>query len=248
MQIMESTNIQRRQREKAAAQVPALRERRTHEARSADTQSALVEAAIAMLCELGYAGITTAEVARRAGCTTGAMHHQFGSKDELMFAVLARLSLEFEERYVLLAVEHIQDMTLAQRCEKAIEVLAGYYTDPRYVAIWELYVGTRCEPALNQLCIQNRTRVIAEFERVWLTAFAEAGVKKNELVALMRFTMIYLRSFGLNQTLGTDPNASAGQLDILRSVLLAKLAPQSLKPAVAAAAPPTTTTRRKPKA
>jgi AcrR family transcriptional regulator len=219
--ITNTALVERRRRERAAALAPIARTRRTHEERSAETQSALVEAAIAMLCELGYAGVTTAEVARRAGCTTGAMHHHFGSKDELMLAVLARLTLEFEARYATL--KDTVWLTLEQRCDRVVRLLADYYMDPRYVAIWELYVGTRCEPELNGVCVQNRTRVISELESVWIHVFAGVKAKRPEVVALMRFTLTFLRSLGLNQTLGTDPGASAGQLSILRATLLDRL-------------------------
>jgi len=218
------TAIARRRREKAAAPPPALRERRTHEERSAETQSALVEAAISMLCEFGYAGVTTAEVARRAGCTTGAMHHHFGSKEELMLAVLARLSLEFEakvERF-----EQFRGSSLRLRCEQAVDLLADYYGEARYVAIWELYVGTRCEPALNQVCLQNRARVIKEFEHVWMAAFADAKVPRAEVVGLMHFTLTFLRSFGLNKSLGSAAGSDDAQLRILKDALLSKLQPK----------------------
>lgn len=209
--------IERRRRERAATAAPNKPPRRTHEERSAETQSALVEAAIAMLCELGYAGITTAEVARRAGCTTGAMQHHFGSKDDLMLAVLARLSLEFEERYGTLIA--MASQPLERRCGAVVNLLADYYADPRYLAIWELYVGTRCEPRLNQLCVQNRARVIAELQSVWLKLFADTNAKRSDLVALLRFTLTFLRSLGLNSTLGTDPDVAAQQREILRSTL-----------------------------
>jgi AcrR family transcriptional regulator len=219
------TASNRRQREKAAAPVLATRKRRTHEERSAETQSALVEAAIGMLCEFGYAGITTAEVARRAQCTTGAMQHHFGSKDDLMLAVLGRLTLEFEERYRAIAA--FAGLPLEQRCSEVVDLLADYYSEPRYVAIWELYVGTRCQRALNKVCVENRAGVIAQFEDVWIAAFADVTLKHSDLVALMRFTLIFLRSFGLDQNLGTEP-ATDDQRAILKEALLTKL----LAPAV----------------
>jgi AcrR family transcriptional regulator len=217
--------IERRRREQAATPTPDKRSRRSHEQRSAETQSALVEAAIAMLREVGYAGVTTAAVARRAGCTTGAMHHHFGSKEELMLAVLTRLSLEFEALYP--AFKLLADLPLSRRCEKVVEMLADYYIGARYVAIWELYVGTRCERSLNELCVKNRKRVISKLESVWLQIFADVAATRADLVALLRFTLTFLRSLGLDHTLGTDSGATAAQREILRAILMERISASS---------------------
>lgn len=216
--------IERRRREQAATPTPK-RSRRSHEQRSAETQSALVEAAIKMLREVGYAGVTTAAVARRAGCTTGAMHHHFGSKEELMLAVLTRLSLEFEALYP--AFKLLADLPLSRRCEKVVEMLADYYIDPRYVAIWELYVGTRCERSLNELCVKNRKRVVSKLESVWLQIFADVEATRADVVALLRFTLTFLRSLGLDHTLGTDSGATAAQREILRAILMERISASS---------------------
>lgn len=226
MQYMESI-LARRRREKVAALPPVARERRTHEERSAETQSALVEAAISSLCELGYAGITTAEVARRAGCTTGAMHHHFGSKGELMLAVLTRMSLEFEQAYRDLPLFASRD--LKQRCDSAVDALAGYYRSPRYLAVWELHVGTRGDPGLNQICVDNRARVIAAFAEVWVALFSDVSATRAELLALMQFTLTYLRCFGIERSLGVDAASSNVHLDVLKGVVLDKLGSYGVK-------------------
>ncbi len=220
MQMMES-NIIRRQRERAAALRPLVRGRRTHEERSAHTQSALVEAAISTLCDLGYAGVTTAEVAKRAGCTTGAMHHHFGSKGDLLLAVLTRLSIEFEEAYRDVPTFSARD--LEHRCASVVDALAAYYRSPRYLAVWELHVGTRGEAQLHRMCVENRARVIDAFESVWTALFSDVSATRAELCALMQFTLTYLRCFGIERSLGVDPDAGAVNLDVLKSALLDKL-------------------------
>ncbi|AYF98683.1 TetR/AcrR family transcriptional regulator [Protaetiibacter intestinalis] len=52
---------------------------------------ALIAAAIAELIELGYAGLTTAGVARRAGSSTAAIYRRWRSKQELVADTAARL-------------------------------------------------------------------------------------------------------------------------------------------------------------
>lgn len=199
----------------------STRERRTHVERSAETKAALVEAAITTLCDRGYAGITTAEVSRRAGCTTGAMHHQFGTKGELMLAVLARLSTEFQDTYRELPP--ISSRSLAQRVAGVVDALARYYCSPRYLAVWELQVGTRSEPDLNQICVESRARATAGFRVVWLALFSDVKATRAELVAVMEFLLTHLRSFGIEKTLSVSRGSGAMHLEVLRDALQDRL-------------------------
>ena len=68
----------------AAALKPTL------QARSRATRVRLLQATAAALEELGYAGASTTEVARRAGVSQGALYKHFPSKVQLL-AALERL-------------------------------------------------------------------------------------------------------------------------------------------------------------
>lgn len=54
----------------------------------------LVEAAIAAIHEYGFANATVARIARRAGVSSGIVHHYFADKDELLFATMRALLAE----------------------------------------------------------------------------------------------------------------------------------------------------------
>jgi AcrR family transcriptional regulator len=64
------------------------RPRRTQAERSAQSRSALLEAAARGLSRYGYANLVLEEVARDAGYTRGALYHQFKDKEDLALAVL----------------------------------------------------------------------------------------------------------------------------------------------------------------
>lgn len=207
-------------RARTARAAAAPRERRTQEERSAETQSALVEAAIEMLCDIGYAGTTTSEVARHAGCTTGAMQHHYGSKNQLMLALMNRLTDEFEAAYA--GFPQLAGRPLRERCARVVEALAGFYCASRYVAIWELYVGSRCDAALNEMCVANRLRAMAGLEKAWLQVFADVTAPRDAVLVLMDFTVTFLRNYGLNQRLGAA-RAPERQLEVLSGALETRL-------------------------
>jgi AcrR family transcriptional regulator len=63
----------------------------TQDERNQATRSALRSAGVALFAERGYADVSVNELAKRAGVTTGALYHQFGSKEGLFKAVYAEL-------------------------------------------------------------------------------------------------------------------------------------------------------------
>jgi len=60
--------------------------RSTQAARSARTPSALLESAATGLSRYGYGNLNLERVAREAGYTRGALHHQFKDKEDLALA------------------------------------------------------------------------------------------------------------------------------------------------------------------
>jgi len=54
-----------------------------------DTRQRLLDAATEVFLEKGYEGTRVAEIARRAGLTTGAIYGNFGSKSDLLTEALA---------------------------------------------------------------------------------------------------------------------------------------------------------------
>ena len=63
--------------------------------RSQETQAKLLDAAATLFAEKGLASTTVADVAARAGCTTGAVYHHFKDKQTLLFALLRQMSDEY---------------------------------------------------------------------------------------------------------------------------------------------------------
>jgi AcrR family transcriptional regulator len=58
----------------------------------AEASDALLDAAEALLVEVGYAGVTTRRLAERAGVNHGLVHYYFGSMEELLLRVVERFT------------------------------------------------------------------------------------------------------------------------------------------------------------
>jgi AcrR family transcriptional regulator len=64
----------------------------------ADAKTALLDAAKAALLEYGYAGLSTREVAARAGTQMSQIRYHFGSKEGLILALFERMNAELIDR------------------------------------------------------------------------------------------------------------------------------------------------------
>ncbi|HEY1450824.1 MAG TPA: TetR/AcrR family transcriptional regulator [Solirubrobacteraceae bacterium] len=72
----------------------------TQNERNQATRDALIDAGRALFAERGYAEVSVGELAQHAGVSTGALYHQFGSKQDLFAAVYAATSQGVSARIV----------------------------------------------------------------------------------------------------------------------------------------------------
>lgn len=95
----------------------------THEQRNRVTRGALIGAARALFAERGYAEVSVAEIAELADVTTGALYHQFASKQGLFTAVYSEL-VQGVWAKVLLARESSDRPSLLVDCEAYLDACA----------------------------------------------------------------------------------------------------------------------------
>lgn len=84
---------------------------------SAQTRAALVEAAVATLREVGFAGASAREIAGRAGCNQALIFYHFGSVAKLHLAALDAVSATRNVRYQAMVEEseNLGDLVRAAR-------------------------------------------------------------------------------------------------------------------------------------
>ena len=180
--------------------------RRTQEERSASTQRALLDAAVACLIEDGFQGFSTTLVADRAGVSRGAQLHHFPTRASLVAAavahVFAGLTEDYERRFAELD-EH--DRSPA----RAVALLQAICLDPRHHAVLDLYAAARTDPELRAslvpIAARHRENVISLAERYFPSAAASEQFRLTlDLLLHAMVGMALSRGF-----YGDDPSGPA---------------------------------------
>jgi AcrR family transcriptional regulator len=106
----------------------------TQSERTESTRKALIDAGCGLFAERGYADVPVADIATRAQVTTGALYHQFGSKEELFRAVYAEL------------VGRVRARVLETRQSGG---------EPTLLSDCEAYIAACADPAFNRITIDG---------------------------------------------------------------------------------------------
>lgn len=137
------------------------------EEKSAQTRSALVAGAISALSEVGFAGASAREIARRAGCTQALVFYHFGSVTELLLAALDDVS----SRRLAAYADMVDEATSLTGLIDSARTIFSEDLDAGHVAVLvEMITGAQSVPGLGE---QVATRLAP-----WRD-FAESAVRKS---------------------------------------------------------------------
>lgn len=135
--------------------------RRSQAERSASTQTALLDATISCLVELGFEGTSTPEICRRANVSRGAQLHHFPTKAELLVAAVEHLC---ERRHAEFRQLVEARKSRKKRLDAAFDQLWKIYAGPTMSAWIELSVAARTDPALQEHMSAVSRRIEEEAE------------------------------------------------------------------------------------
>ncbi|MDX6623417.1 MAG: hypothetical protein QOE75_1349 [Solirubrobacterales bacterium] len=136
------------------------------QARSHATRRRLLDAAVEVLVEEGYAGISASTVARRAGVSRGAHQHHFANRQTLVVESVRHMSAReldaLQEKIAALPHGH-------SRIVGALDFIFEMYSGTFFAAILELSLAARREPELKA--------AIADEERSMSLTVHQLGVE-----------------------------------------------------------------------
>lgn len=181
----------------AATASPAARRppRRSQASRTKAAREKLLRATLELLQERGYSGLTTKEVAARAGFSNGALMHHFSTKADLVIAAGAHVY----ERHIE-SGRRVAAGALAKKdpLEAFIADCVDVYLGDAFIPTTEMMVAARTDPLMNapfQKFMQHYRKTMNE---IWLAAFLRAGYSRREASFLIMSTLNLIRGMAVN--------------------------------------------------
>ena len=154
---------------------------RSRSARTADSRSLILDAAVDCLVEEGYAGASTLAVQARAGISRGRLLHHFPSRAELLVAACDHLVTTQLEEVRRRSVALMADgPTGRERVDRAIDLMWATFQEPPFWAATELWTAARTDPALRAALGSGEGRLRAAMaavgDGIWGPEFAASPV------------------------------------------------------------------------
>lgn len=200
---------------------PASRARRSQEQRRRETQDAILRAAIDLLVEQGYARFSTIAVAAKAGVSRGARENYFRTKYDLIAAAWRAALVRATE----------QARTLAGRMNNSSDPIERFLRDSQsfffsrgYVAMLELAVAARTDPALSRIFHLLFKEHRKSHDDIWIEALGRAGYARRDVEKFIGMTHYLLRGMALTSVWQLPTSGHHAVLEEWR-----RLAPSYLK-------------------
>lgn len=182
---------------------------RTQAQRREQTRTALLDATVDCLVELGYARTSMQEICSRAGVSKGAAQHHFTDKAELMAAAVEHLTTQ---RMAALADSLGKLPRGVDAIPAAIDLLWAGYSGALATAATELWIAARTDPALRA-AIRPVDRALGRTAlRSFQAAMAE-DLPSDEIETLYWLTVNVSRGLALDAELGGAPARRKQLLD-----------------------------------
>ena len=155
----------------------------------------------------------------RAGLTRGAVQHHFGTREELLLAVLD----DFGSQMVRMAAQpSVRGLPLEERIQILFRRNAEIFRSRHFIANIQIWLNMK-DPAIEK----TRQGMMLAFERDlddrWREDFAETGLSPERIVVLRRIANSALRGLAVRALYLNDHNDWVEEIAILEDMLLRHL-------------------------
>lgn len=171
----------------------------------ADTRARILDAAVAVLFEEGYAATSTLRIQNRVGLSRGGLLHQFPSRDALLVAAVSHLT---SARVAALAIEQDWPDSLPERVDAAVDAMWLQYRQPYFWVSLELWLAARHNASIATE-LRPRERELGSLIRMTTRSFfGEALAARPSYELLAELLMTSMRGVGIAYALVSDRDPS----------------------------------------
>lgn len=189
---------------------------RTQAERRENTRTALLDATVDCLVELGYARTSVHEICARAGVSKGAQQHHFNTKADLMASAVEHLTHRIGNEIVDAAGSLPPGPAMI---DKGIELIWQGFSGTLAAAVLELWVAARTDDELKA-AIRPVDRALGKSTLELFTSLAgEPPSERTE--TLFWLTVNLIRGLALDAEIGGDASRRAQLLDEWKRIIRA---------------------------
>jgi AcrR family transcriptional regulator len=199
--------------------------RKTQSERRAITRDRLLSAAANLICERGYAELTTTNIADRAGLTRGAVQYHFGNVDDVCLALVDdfgnRLAITRSESGPFYAAD------LENRVNAAVDFYWKNFSNSQYIAVMFIWLGFLNNKKLYSQLARRMKYFEQQFDREWQGRFRQTGVPNKRIAATRHIAISALRGFAIRSIYRRKASDWADEIEMLKRMILASMRPIS---------------------
>lgn len=123
----------------------------------------IINAVVELITQQGIAAVTSRKIAESAGLPLGSIQHHFGSKEQMLEAVLERCHQIF---LILVNNEELLKGSLEERAAMFIALSWRHYRSDIYVATLEILIATRSHRNVVSLVQLTKQQAAAHNKRI----------------------------------------------------------------------------------
>lgn len=194
------------------------KQRLTQEQRSARSRKALLKSAIACISDLGCEQATVEVIARNAGLSRGAVQHHFGSRNELLAAVVDEFGSSLSTAHQI-----SPELPLEKRLERAIDLTWKRLKTPHFLAVIHIWLSLKHTPGMRPTVARKVKQIEMDLDAEWQRLFVHDEVAGATVSATRRLVLATLRGLALRKLYFSGAAEWTDEIDTLKKLALMSL-------------------------
>jgi AcrR family transcriptional regulator len=160
------------------------RSRTQNEAMRAVTRTAVLNSAMTLFAQNGYAHTSTRAIAKKANISAGLMYHYFDTKESLLRAV-------FDNCMAILNQEFTAAYEQSPPQDRLVNLLTAMFNLlARDKEFWALFYMLRTQPAIMRILGDDFRHWTQQLRLLFQTELQQANCKNPEIDALLLYSLV----------------------------------------------------------
>lgn len=146
-----------------------------------ETREKILNAVISIIQEGGFGSASSSKIAERAGVTWGAVQHHYGSKEDILRAIM---DLSHDRFIALTSDQSIRQGSMADRVERFVDAMWAHYQGDLYFAAMEILLASRGLSQVQESIMGMRDSLL----KMMRETFPHSKIADDEIIEALIFT------------------------------------------------------------